>query len=112
MSEDQKNVWKEKAKGLKLDFEMKMLNMKNKEKDDQEADIDSPQKQAPNGTAPVKTDSRAAPQATLSDEAGQAAGAGANKDDGSQLSMTSVEDEKMEGNMMAVIGQNIKQTEN
>jgi len=25
--------------------------------------------------------------------------------------MTSVEDEKMEGNMMAVIGQNIKQTE-
>jgi len=46
----------------------------------------------------------------LSDEAGQAAGAGANKDDGSQLSMTSVEDEKMEGNMMAVIGQNIKQT--
>ena len=85
-------VWKEKAKGLKLDFEMKMLNMKNKEKDDQEAgkfiinksvnrgpfmpdsqyngttfnfnyllDNDSPQKQAPNGTAPVKTDSRAAP---------------------------------------------------
>lgn len=30
-------VWKEKAKGLKLDYEMKMLNMKNKEKDDQEA---------------------------------------------------------------------------
>lgn len=30
-------MWKEKAKGLKLDYEMKILNMKNKEKDDLEA---------------------------------------------------------------------------
>lgn len=42
MFEEQKNVWKEKAKGLKLDYEMKILNMKNKEKDDLEADNDSP----------------------------------------------------------------------
>lgn len=34
MSDDQKNIWKEKARGLKLDSEMKMLHMKNKEKDD------------------------------------------------------------------------------
>jgi len=34
MSDDSKNTWKEKARGLKLDFEMKMLHMKNKEKDD------------------------------------------------------------------------------
>jgi len=47
----------------------------------------------------------------LSERESPASGAEAREADGSQLSMTSVEDEKMEGNMMAVIGQNIKQTE-
>lgn len=47
----------------------------------------------------------------MSEHASPNADAEARDADGSQLSMTSVEDEKMEGNMMAVIGQNIKQTE-
>lgn len=46
----------------------------------------------------------------MSERESPASGAEAREADGSQLSMTSVEDEKMEGNMMAVIGQNIKQT--
>jgi hypothetical protein len=46
----------------------------------------------------------------LSEHNSPSPNAEAREAEGSQLSMTSVEDEKMEGNMMAVIGQNIKQT--
>jgi len=61
MSDDQKNIWKEKARGLKLDFEMMMLQMKNKDKEDQQEEdneMSPPVKGLENARGPAMTPSK------------------------------------------------------